>query len=66
MNQRDISHDTLARLYAERDTATDPNLRAGIEAQIRLHAELAGEPVDAEPVETAPPVKAARTAKASG
>lgn len=61
MDQQDISRATLARLRSERAAAKDPAVLAGLDAQIRLHADLAGEPADPPPAPpAAKPVKSAK------
>jgi hypothetical protein len=62
VDQQDISRETLVRLRADRVAAKDPAVVAGLDSQIRLHAELAGEP--AEPPQAPPATKPTRPAKA--
>lgn len=62
MDQVDISRATLARLRAERATAKDPAVIVGLDAQIRLHADLAGEPAD--PPQAPPAAKPVKQVKA--
>lgn len=47
--QQQISRDTVTRLRAERAGVTDPEHAAALDGQIRLHSELAGIKVPAEP-----------------
>lgn len=65
MDQQSISRETVARLRADLASATDPTVVAGVQAQIRLHTDLAGEqlPVEAPgggPADTPAPAKNAR------
>lgn len=61
MDQVTISRETLARLRADRAATKDETVAAGLDSQIRLHADLAGEPFDLpEPPLAAKPAKPAK------
>ncbi|WIM97837.1 hypothetical protein ACTOB_001391 [Actinoplanes oblitus] len=61
MDQQSNSRETVTRLRAEREAATDPTVIAALDSQIRLHSELAGPDTEPEPDTKTRPAKTAKS-----